>query len=51
MLNYETLKTKPRELMAATGLKLDELETLLKAFAEAYQEQYPAEQTVSGRRE
>jgi hypothetical protein len=48
MLTYEELKHKPRELLAATGLKQAEVETLLKAFAEAYQEQYPADQTVTG---
>jgi hypothetical protein len=48
MLTYEELKNKRRELLAATGLKQDEFETLLKGFAEAYQERYPAEQTVTG---
>lgn len=48
MLNYETLKTKPRELLAATGLKQEEFETLLNAFRAAYAEAYPAEQTVLG---
>src|SRR5260221_6709026 len=48
MLSYEELKNKPRELLAATGLKQDEFELLLKAFAEAYQAHYPAQQTLSG---
>lgn len=48
MLTYEELKNKPRELLAGTGLKADEFEAVLKAFAEAYQERYPAQQTVSG---
>lgn len=48
MLTYEELKNKPRELLAATGLKQDEFEGLLKAFAEAYQESYPAQETVTG---
>ncbi len=48
MLTYEELKNKPRELLAATGLKQDEFELLLKAFAEAYQARYPAQQTLSG---
>lgn len=48
MLTYEDLKNKPRELLAATGLKQDEFEGLLKAFAEAYQERYAGQQTVTG---
>lgn len=48
MLNYNELKHKPRELLAATGLKQDEIETLLSAFGEAYQAQYPAQQTMTG---
>jgi len=34
--------------MAASGVKQNEFEALLRAFAEAYQEQYPAQQTVTG---
>jgi hypothetical protein len=48
MLTYKELKNKPRELWAATGLKADEFEGLLKVFAESYQERYAAQQTVSG---
>jgi hypothetical protein len=48
MLTYEEMKNKPRELLSATGLKQDEFEGVLKAFAEAYQEGYPAQQTVTG---
>ena len=48
MLTYEELKNKPRELLAATGLKQQEFEMLLKAFAESYKEQYPGQQTVTG---
>ena len=48
MLTYNELKTKPRELLAATGLKQNEFETLLEAFRQAYQERYPAQQTVTG---
>jgi hypothetical protein len=48
MLTYDELKNKPRELLAATGLRADEFETLLKAFAAAYQAHYSAEQTVTG---
>jgi len=48
MLTYEELKNKPRELLAATGLKQDEVEGLLKGVADAYQERYPAQQTMTG---
>jgi DDE superfamily endonuclease len=48
MLNYKELKNKPRELLAATGLKADEFEVLLTAFAERYEAHYPAHRTVSG---
>jgi len=48
MLNYEELKNKPRELLAATGLKQNEFEALLEAFGNAYAEQYPDHQTVAG---
>ena len=48
MLNYKELKNKPRELLAATGLKSNEFEALLRVFAESYAEHYPAHRTVSG---
>jgi hypothetical protein len=48
MLNYEELKNKPRELLAATGLKQNEFEALLVAFGTAYSEQYPAHETITG---
>src|SRR5258708_398924 len=48
MLTYETLKTKPRELLAATGLKADEFEGLLKPFAEGYTQTQPSDQTLAG---
>jgi hypothetical protein len=48
MLNYQELKNKPRELLAATGLKSEEFEALLKGFAESYEDHYPAHQTVRG---
>jgi hypothetical protein len=35
MLNYETLQTKPKELLALTGLVRREFEELLPAFARA----------------
>jgi hypothetical protein len=37
MLTYETLKTKPKELVALTGLARREFEELLPVFAEALQ--------------
>jgi hypothetical protein len=48
MLKYEDLKNKPRELLAATGLKQDEFEALLKPFADSYAEAHPATQTMEG---
>ena len=33
MLHYEELKNKPREMLAATGLKANEFEALLVALA------------------
>ena len=48
MLNYNNLKNKPRELLAATGLKEDEFEDLLQAFAACYAEKYPATLTKTG---
>lgn len=49
MLTYEELKNKPRELLAATGLKEAEFEALLKEFGKAYGEAYPDHQTMTGR--
>jgi hypothetical protein len=48
MLTYEELKHKPRELLAATGLKQDEFEALLKGFSQAYAEANPEHQTLTG---
>lgn len=48
MLTYEALKTKPRELLAATGLKGPEFEALLGAFSDAYNQRYGSDQTVTG---
>src|SRR5258707_4822148 len=48
MLKYETLKDKPRELLAATGLKREEIETLLEVFSQEYARAYPADQTMEG---
>src|SRR5512138_1511283 len=48
MLTYEELKTKPRELLAATSLKQDEFETLLVSFGKAYAQANPDHQTLTG---
>ena len=48
MLKYNELKDKPRELLAATGLRRDEIEALVGAFAKAYVEHYPDNQTMDG---
>jgi len=42
MLNYENLKKKPRELLAATGLTHEEIEILLPNFESAYEKLYPS---------
>jgi hypothetical protein len=49
MLRYKDLKKKPRELLAATGLKQDEFEALLAVFGETYAASYPENQTVDGK--
>jgi hypothetical protein len=42
------LKNKPREFLAATGLKLNEFEKLRPAFQTAYEQKYPPELTPAG---
>jgi len=49
MLIYNELKNKPREFLAATGLKLDEFEQLLPAFQTAYRKKYPPHLTQAGK--
>jgi Helix-turn-helix of DDE superfamily endonuclease len=49
MLIYNELKNKPREFLAATGLKLDEFEQGLPAFQTAYEQQYPPPLTQAGK--
>ena len=49
MLSYHTLKDKPREFLAATGLRLAEFECLLPAFQAAYEHQYPPDLTYEGK--
>lgn len=48
MLKYEDLKNRPKELLAATGLKPGEMAALWVAFVEAYAEAYPVERTMEG---
>ncbi len=48
MLRYKSLKKKPKELLAATGLTADEFEALLDVFGERYAARYGKEQTVEG---
>jgi len=49
MLNYNKLKDRPRDFLAATGLTLAECEKLLPAFQAAYEKQYPPELTREGK--
>ena len=49
MLIYNGLKNKPREFLAATGLKLDKFEQLLPAFQMAYAKKYPPHLTQDGK--
>jgi Helix-turn-helix of DDE superfamily endonuclease/DDE superfamily endonuclease len=49
MLIYKELKNKPREFLAATGLRLDEFEKLLPAFQTAYEQKFPPDLTLVGK--
>jgi hypothetical protein len=49
MLTYATLKDKPREFLAATGLTHTEFVRLLAAFAAADATRYPADKTLTGK--
>jgi len=49
MLTCATLKEKPREFLAATGLTHQEFARLLPAFAAAYTALYPPDKTVDGK--
>jgi hypothetical protein len=49
MLTYAQLKNKPKEFLAASGLKVDEFERLLPAFAGQYESRYPADKTMKGK--
>jgi Helix-turn-helix of DDE superfamily endonuclease/DDE superfamily endonuclease len=48
MLRYDTLKDRPRDLLAATGLTASEFEKLLPAFQAAYEEKYSGDRTFDG---
>ena len=48
MITYAQLKDKPKEFLAATGLKPDEFERLLPAFVAHYDRRYPADKTMKG---
>jgi hypothetical protein len=48
MLTYTTLKDRPREFLAATGLTHAEFMQLLPAFAAAYTACYPLDKTWHG---
>jgi hypothetical protein len=48
MLNYNNLKDKPREFLAATGLTVHEFMVLLPAFQSAYDHRYPHTHTRDG---
>lgn len=49
MLNYNDLKDKPRDFLAATGLTPAEFEQLLPAFQTAYEKTYPPELTQAAK--
>ena len=49
MLTYATLKDRPREFLAATGLTHDEFARVLLAFAAAYAVRYPPDKTWQGK--
>jgi hypothetical protein len=49
MLTYETLKTKPKEFLSATGHTVEEFERLLPVFAQVYRAEYESDKTVAGK--
>ena len=49
MLNYNELKNKAREFLAATGLKPEGFENLLPAFRATYEKKYPSARTLEGK--
>jgi DDE superfamily endonuclease/Helix-turn-helix of DDE superfamily endonuclease len=48
MINYNELKNKPKDFLAATGLKIEEFEKLKGGFKEAYKKVYPEEKNKEG---
>ena len=48
MLNYNKLKDRTRDFLAATGLTLEEFAQLLPAFQAAYAKRYPSDLTGAG---
>src|SRR6266478_3706820 len=50
MTTYEALPADRRPFLALTGLTLSEVQRLLTAFPQAYQQLYPANQTAQGQR-
>jgi hypothetical protein len=48
MITYALLKDRPKEFLAATGLRPAEFERLLPAFARQYERRYPADKTMKG---
>jgi hypothetical protein len=49
MLTYTTLKVRPREFLAATGLTHEEFLRVLPAFVTAYTTCYPLDKTWQGK--
>lgn len=49
MLTYDSLKDRPREFVAATGLTHEEFAQLLPAFSAAYAALYPSDKTRTGK--
>jgi hypothetical protein len=49
MLTYTSLKDRPRDFLAATGLRHEEFAHLLPAFAAAYAALYPLDKTLEGK--
>ena len=49
MLTYTSLKDRPREFLAATGLRHEEFARLLPAFAATYAVLYPLDKTLEGK--
>ena len=49
MLTYTTLKARPREFLAATGLTHEEFLRVLPAFVTAYTACYPLDKTWQGK--